>query len=84
MRVLCTFHGKLTVNRTEAFLPRYRQEQFYQQLSAMSSEPIQSAHAGGGPVLPGPHMCQPARSRAQAEEFKKVARKFESRLKGYD
>ena len=29
-----------------------------------------------GPALPGQHMCQPARPRAQAEEFKKVALKF--------
>ena len=39
-------HIKLNVYCTEAFLPRYWQEQFYQQLSAMSSKAIQSAQAG--------------------------------------
>ena len=33
-------HIKLNVYCTEAFLPRYWREQFYQQLSAMSPEAI--------------------------------------------
>ena len=45
-KVLCTIHGKLTVNRTEAFSPRYWREQFYDHLSEMSSEAIKPAHAG--------------------------------------
>ena len=46
VRVLRMIHIKLNVYHTEVFLPRYWREQFYQQLSAMSSEAIKPAHAG--------------------------------------
>ena len=39
-------HIKLNVYSTEAFLLRYSREQFYQQLSAMSSQAMKSARVG--------------------------------------
>ena len=75
--MLRTLHIYLIVKHTEAVSPRYWREQFFDHLSEMSSEAIQSALAGRGPALPGPHMCQPGRPRTKAGE----ARKLESRLK---